>query len=46
MTDRIQYFPIVQKQYFTNILHPRQCEKNSCHPPVKQQLPMISFLSQ
>jgi len=33
MTDRIQYFPIVQKQYCTNILHPRHCGKDSCHPP-------------
>jgi len=33
MTDRIRYFPVVQKQYFTNILHPRQCGKDSCHPP-------------
>ena len=43
MTDRIRYFPVVQKQYFTNILHPRQCGKDSCHPPLKQQLPTISF---
>jgi len=33
MTDRIRYFPVVQEQYFTNILHPRQCGKDSCHPP-------------
>ena len=33
MTDCIRYFPVVQKQYFTNILHPRQCGKDSCHPP-------------
>ena len=46
MTDRIRYFPVVQKQYFTNILHPRQCGKDSCQPPLKQQLPIISFLSQ
>jgi len=46
MTDRIQNIPVVQKQYFTNILHPRQCGKDSCHPPLKQQLPIISFLSQ
>jgi len=31
MTDRIRKFPVVQKQYFTNILHP-QCGKDSCHP--------------
>ena len=46
MTDRIRYFPVVQKQNFTNILHPRQCGKDSCHPPLKQQLPIISFLTQ
>ena len=46
MTDRIRYFPVVQKQYFTNILHPGQCGKDSCHPPLNQQLPTISFLSQ
>ena len=28
MTDKIQYFPIVQKQYFTNILQPHQCGKD------------------
>jgi len=33
MTGRIRYFCVVQKQYFTNILHPRQCGNNSCHPP-------------
>jgi len=33
MTDRIRYFPVVQKQYYTNILHSRQCGKDSCHPP-------------
>jgi len=32
MTDRIRYFPVVQKQYFTNILHPRQCGKDCYHP--------------
>jgi len=33
MTDRIRYFPVVQNQYFIHILHPRQCGKDSCHPP-------------
>jgi len=33
MTDRIRYFPVVQKKYFTNILYHRQCGKDSCHPP-------------
>jgi len=33
MADRIRYIPVVQKQYFNNILHPRQCEKDRCHPP-------------
>ena len=33
MTDRIRYFPVVWKEYFTNILHSRQCGKDSCHPP-------------
>jgi len=33
MTDCIRYFLVVQKQYFTNILHPRQCGKDSCHSP-------------
>jgi len=27
MTDRIRYFPVVEKQYFTNILHPVNVEK-------------------
>jgi len=33
MTDRIRYFLVAQKQYFTNILHSRQCGKDSCHLP-------------
>jgi len=33
MTDRIRYFPVVQKQYFINNLHPRHCGKDSCHSP-------------
>jgi len=33
MTDRMRYFPVVQKHYFTNILHSHQCGKDSCHPP-------------
>ena len=48
MTDRIRYFPVVQKQYFTNILHSRQCGKDSCHPPSTWETTNTynSFLSQ
>jgi len=42
MTDRIRDFPVVQKQYFTNILHPRQYGTDSCHPPWRWHGPLMA----